>query len=885
MDNNQIIEEIDIIVRAKVEEARKDIQNVAKETKKMVNSVASDMNKFKNTDAFNSIGDSFKKAKEEFQKVIIRDFNVSKSFDASGMFDNLNLDELKQKLAEVKQEMASMYDGLFKSEEFGADGVGISIEEIGSPEDIALYNQKMAETIELEKKINELTPKIVIDSTPMEETSNEIQELSERLKDFDFLTIKDEIKTVGMQIADMAPRIAAFGNEMKKVFTEQGRLIPNVVQKFRELGVGISYIKGQAAQALEPLKAKLESVKEKVGPVASVFANIGKIAKNSVQQAVLNFKELAGSANNPIGKLNKLIQKFRESKKAADSAKKSSSGFGVDIGKGLNKGIKSIKKFALSLLSVRSMFSLVSRAARAYLNFDETLTQAVDNCWNALGSLLAPMIEYVVSLFTKLTSVIASFVKALTGVDLVARANAKALDKQAKATKSAAAASKQLASIDDIDTLSTSKGSGNGDEPTTISVEDIDVTPLMKFLNEAKEILSKLFDPVKEAWEKVGTGVFESMISMFESLGSLCSTVFDSFVEVWTNGTGTEIVTNVLLIWQSLFDIVGGVADAINRAWSNNDNGTKIIQHIANIFNDILKFVLDIGDSLKKWVISEDFQIMLEGVFGVIQDLFGYVEDFADWILKMYEKYLKPVIDDKLLPAITSIIQAVVDIWNAVKPVIDWICGYIGAVLEPVIKGLCGIIGGVIDVIKGIADFISGVFTGNWKKAWNGIKTIFQGAWDTMANIIKTPINAMLGGIEWLANKIIDAFNAVKKALNKISFDIPDWVPFIGGKKWGFDLKISKNITIPRLATGNVATQPTFAMFGEYANARSNPEITSPVSMMKDSFREVLNEFDFGGTRIDTLKIDVAGENFFDKTIDYINEQSERKGVSVIKEV
>jgi len=55
--------------------------------------------------------------------------------------------------------------------------------------------------------------------------------------------------------------------------------------------------------------------------------------------------------------------------------------------------------------------------------------------------------------------------------------------------------------------------------------------------------------------------------------------------------------------------------------------------------------------------------------------------------------------------------------------------------------------------------------------------------------------------------------------------------------------------------------------------------------MMKDSFRDVLNEFDTEGTRIDRLCINVAGENFYDDTIDYINEKSERNGVSVIKEV
>ena len=803
MDNNQIIEEIDIIVRAKIEEARKDIKNVAKETKKMVNSVSNNMKNLNESGQLESFKQELKQCKEEIKKVKVNDgnWNITYTLGADTSEFDKAMDEAQKK-----------------------------------------YEQQLKETQELQASI---PSRNLIDDS---QKSIPISPLQENLNNFNYLPIKDEIKTIAMQIAQLIPQIKTFGVEAKKVFTEQDRLIPQVAQK--------------------------------ISPIGSIFSNVGKVAKNSVIQASANFKEIANSTNNPIGKINNLIKKIRGTGDEAQKTKRKSKGMGSDFGKGLEKGINSIKKFTLSLLSVRSAFSMISRAAQSYLSFDTQLNDSLQNSWNTLGSLLAPILEYVVGLFSKLTSAVAMFVKALTGVDLVAKANAKALDKQSKSAKKT---SQSLSGIDDIDTLSTN--SGGGDEPQTISTEEVDISPLMEFANKVQEIFSKLFEPFKEAWENVGTDVFDSMMNMFNSVGELSNTVFSSFEEVWTNGTGTEIIQNYLLMYQQLFDIIDAVAGAIDRAWSKNDNGTKIIQHIADIFKDIQKFTLDIGDSLKKWVISEDFQIMLEKVFGVVEDLFGYAKDFADWILKMYETYLKPVIDDKLLPAITSIITAITDIWNTVKPVIDFVIGYIGAVLEPVIQGLCGFIGGIIDVIKGIADFISGVFTGDWRKAWDGIKLIFKGIWDAIASIINTPINMILSAIEFLVNKIIDAFNSFKKAINKISFDIPDWIPVIGGKKWGFNLKMSDQVSLPRLATGNVAYEPTTAIFGEYANARTNPEITSPVSILKDSFRSVLSEFDFGGTRVERIVVNVAGENFYDDTIDYINEKSTRKGVSVIKEV
>src|SRR5690606_3186546 len=87
---------------------------------------------------------------------------------------------------------------------------------------------------------------------------------------------------------------------------------------------------------------------------------------------------------------------------------------------------------------------------------------------------------------------------------------------------------------------------------------------------------------------------------------------------------------------------------------------------------------------------------------------------------------------------------------------------------------------------NGIINFITGVFTGNWKKAWEGVKNIFKGIVDTLWSIFKFPLNL-----------IIDGINALIGGLNKIKFDVPDWIPLIGGKKFGFNIP-----KIPKLAVG-----------------------------------------------------------------------------------
>jgi hypothetical protein len=114
-----------------------------------------------------------------------------------------------------------------------------------------------------------------------------------------------------------------------------------------------------------------------------------------------------------------------------------------------------------------------------------------------------------------------------------------------------------------------------------------------------------------------------------------------------------------------------------------------------------------------------------------------------------------------------------------------------------------------------LLDFVTGVFSGDWKKAWEGIKTFFKGIWDALVDIVKAPINLIIGLINGLMNGIVQGLNVVIRALNSLSFEVPDWVPIIGGETFGFDLDTLSAPTIPYLARGGIIDQPTLAMVGE----------------------------------------------------------------------
>lgn len=91
---------------------------------------------------------------------------------------------------------------------------------------------------------------------------------------------------------------------------------------------------------------------------------------------------------------------------------------------------------------------------------------------------------------------------------------------------------------------------------------------------------------------------------------------------------------------------------------------------------------------------------------------------------------------------------------------------------------------GIKQVFDGIIDFIRGVFTGDWKRAWEGIKSIFKGVFDALVGIVKAPLNLIIG----VVNKVIDGLNTLIRGFNSLKINVPDWVPVIGGKQFGFNL-------------------------------------------------------------------------------------------------
>lgn len=544
----------------------------------------------------------------------------------------------------------------------------------------------------------------------------------------------EPMKNLTTQAKDMASKSASSVSQMKAQMKGYSNSIQETAKQQDYLRTKIEDLKDLLAKAdmgfevgdTMKIEADIERLENRLRKLQSQGQNTGKENSSAFDKIKAKIKS-AGTHLAGLG------GKFK-------NALSGSKNLGKTFTSTFNNGIKSIKRFAMGLLSVRTAVSMVSKAMQSYLSYDTQLSNSIQNCWNVLGSLLAPILEFVISLFSKAVSYVNAFVEALTGINLVARANKKALDSQAKSTKKL---SDTQSSLDEFHTVSTDTGSGNDNKPITVEPVDMDKLDfLFDWIDKAKKLLATLFDPIKEAWDNKGKAFIDSLKNAFEGIKSLGIAVFSSIFEVWTNGTGQKIVENILEMWTNVFNIVGALSQALANAWNNAGNGTAIIQAIADIFIGIQDIVKSIANSLLNWVMSDNFQSALNVVLGILADLFGYAQEIMAWVVTMYETYLAPVVD-KVLDCISRIIIAIGSVWEFLKPIIDTIIDVIMNVLEPVIDGLCGIIGGIIDALSGVMDFITGVFTGDWSKAWEGLKTFLGGIIDAVASLFTGLFNTI----------------------------------------------------------------------------------------------------------------------------------------------
>lgn len=153
--------------------------------------------------------------------------------------------------------------------------------------------------------------------------------------------------------------------------------------------------------------------------------------------------------------------------------------------------------------------------------------------------------------------------------------------------------------------------------------------------------------------------------------------------------------------------------------------------------------------------------------------------------------------------------------------------GSLGDIMNAYVANVKNIFGDIKNIFGGLIDFITGIFSGDWEKAWNGIIDTFSGIFSLLADVAKAPLNLVIGFINGLITGVQSGINAIVRSVNKLSFKVPNWVPGIGGEDFGFHLPEADFSKIPYLAQGGYVkpNTPQLAMIGDN---RHQGEIVAP---------------------------------------------------------
>ena len=424
-------------------------------------------------------------------------------------------------------------------------------------------------------------------------------------------------------------------------------------------------------------------------------------------------------------------------------------------------------------------------------------------------------------------------------------------DKSAKKLKRTLAGFDQLNVLSTSDSGSTSSGAGGGGGDITglanasyISTEEeveSGVSKADEYFKQVSEIYHKWFDNLpklkinfdkEQALEDI-KGIGLDILNTISGLGSFVITIginlandldigklANDFISLVKSVTGlASSLTDVLVpAFEKLYDI--GLKPVVEWIGEKVHDAFKTL---SGIIDDFAKFVEDNAEGFKAW--GEILGVVAKAIWSIIEPMADAAwNTFKGLVLAIYEVF------KLLLKILLEVGKALVKVVKDPKQAWDDFKSYVGSFFDNMKNKAGSAVSGIKEAFKGIPEWFRTTFT----KAWTNVKNVFSkggkvftGIKDGILSGLKSVINALIRGI----NKVVAIpFNGLNAALNKLKN-----VKILGRKPFS---KLIGNISVPQipmLAKGGVITSPTIAMMGEYAGAKTNPEIVTPQSILRET--------------------------------------------------
>lgn len=510
-------------------------------------------------------------------------------------------------------------------------------------------------------------------------------------------------------------------------------------EEYAKLGQQLQYaeneltILGQKHDILELKQKKAADGYKKLARTAkSAFESIGRILKK------------ANTAINAFGrKIKEVAQKhlpfFR---KETERTKSSLSGFRARL-----------RSLAVSLL----IFNQISRVFRAaasgikegfenlyeenerFKNSVNSLKASMLTLKNALAGAFAPIVEIAIPYIQKLidylttaVNLLGQFIAAITGKKTYTRAikqTASAFEDAAEASKEEAEAvedttdamDKQLSPLDKLNNMTSEKmdagkkdkdkdkgnagGTGNG-----IMFEEVPIdSSVLDMADKVKDILSKLFAPLKKAWDREGKFVMDSWKYALDEVWKLIKDIGRDFLEVWQQEKTVKIFEDLLHIIGDIGMVVGHLARNFRDAWNENKTGMHILENIRDIIGVIVHNIRLAADKTVEWADKLNFKPLLEAFERFTESLVPVMDNLSGILTDFYTQVLLPLAKwtiEKGLPELLDVFTAFnkkVD-WKALRENLSEFWDHLEPFAETVGEGLIIFIERISDAL---ADFLN----------------------------------------------------------------------------------------------------------------------------------------------------------------------------------
>lgn len=535
------------------------------------------------------------------------------------------------------------------------------------------------------------------------------------------------------------------------------------------------------------------------------------------------------SANNKTENSNsKLSRSFKDAGKSAGSAR-------MSIGRMLTMSVLFSSVFRLISILTQGIIGGFNNLAQ----YSKTTNTNISTLWGSLVRLqnafatafnpiltvITPILSHFIDLISTAITYVGMFFGYLAGNKTYTKAlavqknYAASLDKTAKSTKKATKAAKDyLSPLDEInryttnkDTDTTPSGSGANGTPISKMFEEvpIDAPPIFE---KIKDVLGQIFQPFKEAWEREGKNTIDAAKYALSELGALAKSVGSSMLEVWTNGTGTQILSTMLQIAQGLLTTIGNIARQLDIAWNKNAVGTAIIQAIADAFQKVLDIINRLVWDTAQWAGSLNFYPLLNSIKNLFESMSPLIEAIGSFLERLYTNIILPMLTWLIESGLPVLINVLAGLFNFLSEH-QWIVDAIGtalvtafatskivpliATISSAVLGFAGHIGTLIDILKGggglvgalsslvttfgivpiaIAAAVAAIIL--IATHWNQLKAVMSKLMDWIKGVFATDWHAQFG----VFGDVVEVFlNSFKGIFNSIKQICSGFVTFLKG--------------------------------------------------------------------------------------------------------